>query len=94
MNVTTSVHLDDSTRPQVHLYASGTSPTFAGVHLDGKVQLLAFEPAQLVLIAEACTDAARQLSQQFDLEAARAVNAAAEQAERRARYDEPTAAAS
>lgn len=69
MSTTTSLHITASTAlPRAALYTYPSDAPIAAVRLDdGAVTISSKEPAHLLLIAEAFTDAARRLSQQLDL---------------------------
>jgi hypothetical protein len=76
-HIDSTVHLDgDPARVSV-LHAS--TGAFGAVRLPGLV-VIGKNPADLRLLAEALTDAARQLSDRLDADAAEQVNKAAEQA--------------
>lgn len=81
MSTRTSLIITEHTpRPNAGVSTYTTRSPIGYVSLDdGAVDVSAVDPARLLLIAEAFTDAARQLSQQLDVDAARATNAAAEQ---------------
>lgn len=79
MSATTSLHISPTTeppRPVLHTYPS--SRPIGAVKLDGyAITVAATDPAHLRLIAEAFTDAARQLADELDRDAARAMAAEA-----------------
>jgi hypothetical protein len=73
----TTVHLDSDPARASVLHAS--TGAFGVVRLPGLV-VIGTNPADLRLLAEALTDAARQLSDLLDADAAEQVNKASEQA--------------
>lgn len=75
---TSSIHLQFATEPprvRVHSYTD-TPPIAAVIVDDGALTIASTCPADLLLLADALTDAARQLSDELDKAAAREVNAA------------------
>lgn len=75
MNTAIHLHLDGDL-PVVHLHGAQMPRPCAAVGLDhGALTVFATTPADLLLLAEAFTDAARQLSQELDKAAAREMNA-------------------
>jgi hypothetical protein len=79
MSTNTSLHIFDSTPPpHAGLSVYEHRGPIAYVEIDGgAISICATDPAYLRAIAQTFTDAAQRLADQLDIEAARAVNAAA-----------------
>lgn len=79
MSLTTSLHLQDNTKLDTHVftYEDSETPALGSVEVEGGLRIVAKTPTQLLVLAEALTDTARRLSDELDRAAARAINAAA-----------------